>query len=173
VLAQWTGAGATPPEFQACRSGSRWVWDEVQFDLLDGASCALWVRARPGSALLASEASSAELPSLLATGLAHADWVLVPRHGYASGDVPELRAMLGARFAVISQTATGAAQRTVRRSIEAWQATGAEVLVTGVDGAITTMFGRHGLRLTTGRAAAECSPVSCSACGKSCAPAGP
>jgi hypothetical protein len=71
VLVQWSGATATPPEFQACRLGGRLDWDEVQFELLDGASCALWARSRRGSALVAN-------------GFAHSDWVLAPRHGYAA-----------------------------------------------------------------------------------------
>jgi competence protein ComEC len=172
VLAQWTAAGNAPPEFQPCRAGIGWQLDGIQFELLDGAGCVLWLRGGGGSALLASEAQASDTQALLAAGLTQADWVLVPRHGYASGDAPELRARLRARIAVLSQTAAGAGLGTVRRSIDAWQATGARVLVTGLDGSVTSEFRRRGLRLATGRAAAECSPVSCPACGKSCALAG-
>jgi competence protein ComEC len=172
VLDQWTGATVLPPEFQPCQAGNRWRWDGVALDLLDGGTCTLQVRSTVGSALLASELQSTDATALRAAAASRSDWLLVPRNGYASGDAPELRAALGARVAVVSQTAARAKLQTVRRSIEAWQTAGARVLVTGLDGAITAEFGPRGLRLTTGNAAAECSPVSCAACGKSCALAG-
>jgi len=81
---------------QPCRSGQRWTWDGVVFELLhphesqppqdraaNAYSCVLRIRAGSGrSALLTGDIEQAQEERLLALGLqGPLDWMLVPHHG--------------------------------------------------------------------------------------------
>ena len=83
-------------EVQPCRSGQRWTWDAVEFEVLhpdasqpsqergaNAYSCVLRIRAGSGrSALLTGDIERAQEERLLAQGLqGPVDWLLVPHHG--------------------------------------------------------------------------------------------
>jgi competence protein ComEC len=143
-----------PPEFSACRRGS-WQWDAVRFELLDEQSCALRVVAGHGaSLLLAGDLSAAGQMRLIDAAELHSTAVLVPAHAAASAWVPALINATAARFAVVAQSASGVQTAAVSRTVAAWRAAGAEVLVTGErgaidmrsDGARLRVHGRHAAR---------------------------
>jgi beta-lactamase superfamily II metal-dependent hydrolase len=134
----------------------------VRFEVLAGAQCALRISAAAGaSAVLANELSGAAQDELAAAGLATALLTVVPRHGYASGDSAPLRTALAARYAVLSQSVSGAQTRSVQQTTGAWETSGARVLVTGAAGAVSAEFGAAGLSLATERAGVICTWVSC------------
>lgn len=160
VREYWATGAELPPEFRACAEGAGWRWDEVSFRWL-GAACALEVRAAGTAALLAGELSREQQDALVAEGLGRYDWVLLPRHGFATGDSPALRAAVGARVAVLTQSSSGARAATVQRTADAWRAAGARVLLTGETGAVHARLGRSGLSATTERAGPACTSVSC------------
>ena len=159
-------AGALPPEFVPCRAGSAWDWDGVRFEILAREECVLRVAGSGGTVLLTGDLDPAGQRELVARGLPATWFVQVPRHGAASGFEQALLSATQARIALVANSAAGAAGASVGATLGRWRAAGAEVRVTGVQGAIE-------LRIPPAVGIMP-SPVALELkgrCGKSCVPA--
>lgn len=133
-------ARVLPPEFAPCLSGAHWQWDGVDFEMLDGPSCALRISARGNALLLPQAADAGVQAQQLAPRLQPTAVVLVPGHGSASARQPALMHATAARLALLSDTARGAHRTGAAATLRAWQAAGAQTHVTGIDGALELRF---------------------------------
>ncbi len=160
-VARWQAAGEArdlPPEFAPCTRGERWDWDGVRFEsLLDG-ECVLRISAPAAAAgsgaraadttlLIAAELDRSAQRRLLDTGLAPSDALIVPRHAAATADLSAFRAASAASWAIVTQSRHGAASASVQATLAAWRAAGAQLWVTGVDGAVTLRVTAQGLHV--------------------------
>lgn len=140
---------------RSCRRGQDWRWDGVEFRVLhpaDGSlsgndsSCVLAVRAAGHSLLLTGDIEAPAEAALLAAGGDLRSQVLIaPHHGSSSSSTAALVAATQPELVIF---ATGRANRwhfprpaVLRR----WQGTGAQVLITGRDGAVSVHFGPSGM----------------------------
>ena len=109
------GERRLPPEFVACRAGTRWRWDGVDFELLDASACTLRVSAG-GSVLLLTGPS--------------------PPGGASRNRQSALLSAGAARVALLSAAARAAQGANMAAASRSWRADGAQVYVTGIDGAL-------------------------------------
>jgi competence protein ComEC len=133
-------APALPPEFASCVSGAHWQWEGVDFEILDGPSCALRVSTMGNGLLLAPTADAAVQAQRLVPLLQPTAVVLVPGHGSASARQAALMRAAAARIALLSDTARGAQRASAAVTLHAWRAAGAQTHVTGIDGALELRF---------------------------------
>jgi competence protein ComEC len=133
-----------PPEFVPCRNGERWRWDGVDFELLDGPGCALRISVGGSALLLPGAADARAQLQQLAAHLAPTTVVLIPGQGSAAARQTELMRASAPRLAILSADARGARSATVAASLAAWRAAGAEIRITGVDGALELQFMPNG-----------------------------
>jgi competence protein ComEC len=129
-------AGTLPPEFVPCRAGRAWDWDGVRFELLARDECVLRVVASGGAVLLTGDLGREAQRELAARGLPPTRIVQVPRHGAASAFEPTLQAATRPQIALVANTAAGVAGAGVAATLARWREGGAEVRVTGEQGAI-------------------------------------
>ncbi|CAN5191914.1 DNA internalization-related competence protein ComEC/Rec2 [soil metagenome] len=142
------GRRATP-----CRTGLRWRWDGVAFEILhppgDGrfagndASCVLRVSGAGGSALLPGDIER-PAEAALAAGDIDADIVVVPHHGSATSSSTALIEATHSAYAVVSagyRNRWGFPKPEISRR---WARAGATVLDTASSGAITFEVGAAG-----------------------------
>ena len=109
------GERELPPEFAACRAGTRWRWDGVDFELLDASACTLRISAGDSVLVL-----TGPLPP-----------------GAASHERQSVQFNAGAtQLALLSATARAAQEASVANAASTWRAAGAVVFVTGLDGAL-------------------------------------
>jgi competence protein ComEC len=147
-----TGGVEPPPEFKACGSASSWHWNSVDIVPVGVGSCALRVSVPNGPAvLLPAELTVGEQAALVGGASGRAAVVLVPRGGAATGDSAALRAALGARYAVVSNSRRGADTRTVQGTLSAWRDAGATTLLTAEDGAVEVRGSAASLQVHTRR----------------------
>jgi competence protein ComEC len=158
LAAEWppgamqTAGSDTPPEFGVCGSGGPWLWDSVSVDVVDASSCALHISAPGGPTVLVPSGMTTAQQGLLANiRRMRAEVVVVPRGGAATGDSPPLRAVLGAQYALASNSQRTAASRTVQGTLSAWRDAGAHTLLTAEVGAIEVRGGAALLRVNTRR----------------------
>ena len=109
------GERALPPEFAACRAGTRWRWDGVDFELLDTRACTL--RVSTGGSVL------------VLTGPCR-------RTARAASASRRSLSSRAAQLALLSATARAAQGASVAAAVRTWRAAGAQVFVTGIDGAL-------------------------------------
>jgi competence protein ComEC len=146
-----TGGAEPPPEFTACGRASSRRWNSVDIVSV-GAGCALHVSVPNGPAvLLPAELTVGEQAGLVGGASGRADVVVVPRGGAATGDSAALRAALGARYAVVSNSRRGADTRTVQGTLSAWRDAGATTLLTAEVGAVEVTGGAVSLQVHTRR----------------------
>ncbi len=139
--AELAGLGA-----RACGQGMRWVWDDVEFDVLwpDGgtregneASCVLAVSAGGRRMLLPGDIELGSERRLLDGGLlGPVDVALMPHHGSATSSGERFTATLRPAVAVAAagwRNRWGFPRSAV---VERWRGNGARVLSTGETGAI-------------------------------------
>lgn len=156
------------PGHRSCADGQAWEWDGVRFEMLhpeaagyDAAkrksndmSCVLKVSAAHGSALLTGDIETiSELAlSKRQGGRLRADVLLAPHHGSRTSSSPEFLAAVGAETVVFP---VGYRNRFRHPNEAVWQRyeeTGAQLLRTDRDGAVTIGFAVP-RRLTFERAA--------------------
>ena len=137
VTARMAGAAHhLPPEFTACRGGAHWRWDGVDFEVLEATGCALRVSVA-GKSLLLTGTEFGRMPApQLAVPWAPATVVLVPLGGGARARQWSLIAATAPRIALLSTTARVAHSDSVAATLRMWRAAGAQVYVTGIDGAL-------------------------------------
>ena len=152
------------PDTRPCVAGTQWQWDGVTFRFLhpppyfpylkNDASCVLRIEGRHGAALLVGdigEVIERELVRRDPDGV-RAEVVVVAHHGSGSSSDPAFVAATHARLALIS-TGYGNRFRHPRPEVvERWQAAGAQVPDTAVDGALRVRLQAGGPRLETRRA---------------------
>jgi competence protein ComEC len=141
-----TGLSVLPPEFRRCEAGTRWIWDAVRIEIVAAADCSLRVRGANGAAaLLLADLDAAAQAALVAAGLDPVAIVLLPKHGSALAYSAALRDATAPRYALVAQSAAGALAARVRPVLSAWRQQGAEVLVSGEQGAIEIRAGLAGI----------------------------
>ncbi len=147
-----TGGIEPPPEFKACGTDNSWHWNGVDIAAVSAGSCALRVSVPHGPVvLLPAELTVTEQTALVATESGRVDVVVVPRGGAAAGDSAALRAALGARYAVVSNSRRGADTRTVQGTLSAWREEGATTLLTAEVGAVEVKGAAASLEVHTRR----------------------
>lgn len=145
------------PGHRPCIGGQAWEWDGVRFEMLhpeaagyDAAkrksndmSCVLKLSAAHGSALLTGdiETISEQALSKRQGGRLRADVLLAPHHGSRTSSSPEFLAAVGAKTVVFP---VGYRNRFRHPNEAVWrryEETGAQLLRTDRDGAVTLRFG--------------------------------
>lgn len=138
-----------------CEDGQAWEWDGVRFEMLhpeaagyaakrksNDMSCVLKLSSAHGSALLSGDIESAtELALARRQGeRLRADVLLAPHHGSRTSSSPEFLAAVGAKTVIFP---VGYRNRFRHPNAVVWQrheATGARLLRTDRDGAVTVRF---------------------------------
>jgi competence protein ComEC len=132
---------------RACRAGSGWTWDGVEFRWLhpslpllpkdNDRSCVLLVRAGAHAVLLTGDIQADAEAQVLEHGLAGGTEVLVvPHHGSRSSSGPELVAATRPRWALVSAGHRNRWGFPAASVVRRWSAAGADVLVTPTEGTI-------------------------------------
>ena len=137
-----------------CRRGQRWVWDQVEFEVLHPAgdayvrdndsSCVLRIEGAGGSVLLTGDIQRDAEAALLAAPLLPADVVVAPHHGSNTSSTLELVAATRPRlvlFAAGYRNRWGFPKGAV---VERWRGVGAETFSTVESGAIEVTLGAAG-----------------------------
>jgi competence protein ComEC len=142
------GSTAAPVEFHACVAGQRWQWDGVEFETLDEASCALRVATANSELLLPGSASAATQRARLAPQLAghpgRTRVALVPGHGSRSAYSASLPEALQPQLVILSAPVRAPQRASVAATLRAWTAGGAQLRITGRDGALELQFQSSG-----------------------------
>ena len=139
--------GSGDPDFpgaRRCVAGDSWDVDGAVFEVLhpdarsltmEGMrSCVLRVTTPGGRLLLPGDVDASTERELARTRSIEADVVVVPRRGSDTASSPEFIRAVKARLAIVSGPGTSPGRD--RPAIARWQASGAQVLVTGEAGAI-------------------------------------
>ena len=142
------GTRAPPVEFHPCVAGQRWQWDGVDFETLDAASCALRVATANSELLLPGSASAAAQSERLAPQLAghlarrpgQTSVALIPAHGSRIAYSASLPDALQPQLAILSAPARAPQRAAVAATLRAWSAFGAQLRITGRDGALELLF---------------------------------
>jgi len=147
---------------ETCMAGTVWNWDGVKFRVVhppagfagsdNDRSCALRVEGPGGSALLLADPESAAEASLAGADI-KSDLVLIPHHGSRHSSSPPLIAAAGARFAIASAGFGNRWGMPAPDAVARWRESGATVLPTAAEGAITVEFapGRDGISIGSER----------------------
>ncbi len=147
-----------------CAAGDEWEWDGVRFVILhpdadfgsrgNDSSCVLKVETGTRALLITGDierrGESAVLAQAEAQGLA-ADVIVVPHHGSATSSSPAFVAAVGAQHAIVSAgyaNRWGFPRPEVR---ERWRESGADVVVTGDEGAVSVELRPEGVTVSAER----------------------
>ncbi|MGB8692845.1 MAG: DNA internalization-related competence protein ComEC/Rec2 [Steroidobacteraceae bacterium] len=138
------GSRAAPVEFHACVAGQRWQWDGVEFETLDEVSCALRVATANSELLLPGSASAATQRARLVPQLVQhpgrTSVALIPGHGSRSAYSASLPEALQPQLVILSAPVRAPQRATVAATLRAWTAGGAQLRITGRDGALELQF---------------------------------
>lgn len=130
------GARELPPEFSACRAGTRWRWDGVELEILDGDGCVLRVGTAGCSLTLIGPQHGASPSQWLQPQGQQVTAALWPPTA-SIGLIDDERVGGGAPLIALFSTTARAARAPRSASIlDAWRTAGAHVYVTGSDGAL-------------------------------------
>jgi competence protein ComEC len=158
----YTGAGVTDADrAEACRAGTRWNWDGVEFTFLhpeagvgagnDG-SCVLRVAASGAALLLTGDIEAGAEHQLLArdAGALRAEVIQVPHHGSRTSSTSPFIAAVMPQIALVSSGWRNRFGMPVPEVVARYDAIGAEVINTANAGAIEVRLpsvpGRPGIR---------------------------
>jgi competence protein ComEC len=144
-----------------CTAGQRWTRDGVDFELLhpsarfsargNDSSCVLRVSGPGGSALLTGDIERAGEAAILASSNIDVDVVIAPHHGSETSSTAALVAATSPSAAIFS-AAYGNRWNFPRPTVVArWCAIGADVYVTGEQGAIEVTVGNASVRVVAQR----------------------
>lgn len=141
---------------QHCRRGQRWIWDEVEFEVLhptDGAykrdndsSCVLRISAAGGSALLTGDIQGESESALTAASLAAVDVMVVPHHGSRTSSTPNFVDATRPRLALFGAGYRNRWSFPKPDVVERWREMGASPLTTADTGAIEVRFDAAGVQ---------------------------
>ncbi|MCC7410721.1 MAG: DNA internalization-related competence protein ComEC/Rec2 [Gammaproteobacteria bacterium] len=134
-----------------CRRGQAWQRDGVRFEMLhppagwsgsdNEGSCVLRVTGSGGTVLLTADIERRAEQALLAAGPLVADVVVVAHHGSATSSSEPFVAALGARHALVPAGYRNRFGFPASAVVERYRRHGAEVLVSGISGAIEIRLG--------------------------------
>lgn len=154
---------------QDCVAGERWRWDGVDFTFLyppgparagvdaherNNHACVLRASAGAHAVLLTADIeASAERALTLAAGAEQlrSDVVVVPHHGSRTSSTPALIAASGAQWALISLGWQNRYHHPDPGVVARWQAAGARVLRTDLEGALRVDLSPDGVRVESAR----------------------
>jgi competence protein ComEC len=144
----YAGGTTAPVEFHPCVAGQRWQWDGVDFETLDAASCAMRVATANSALLLPGSANAAAQSARLAPRLAaqlarhpgQTSVALIPGHGSRIAYSASLLDALQPQLAILSAPARAPQRAAVAATLRAWSALGAQLRITGRDGALELQF---------------------------------
>ncbi len=149
VIANVPGLGGQP-----CSRGEVWTWDGVAFEILhppepfaltgNDASCVLRVVARSGSVLLPGDIERGAERLLLQRGLAPVDLLFAPHHGSNTSSTRRFVKTLSPRIAVAMAGFGNRYGHPHPAVVERYRQAGAELQVTGRDGALAWTSDRPG-----------------------------
>jgi competence protein ComEC len=144
-----------------CRAGQVWLRDEVRFEVLHPAegfgpignesSCVLRVVTGNGSLLVTGDVERIAENRLVQTADLSAAVVIVPHHGSLTSSTVPFVAAVDATVAIVSAGFNNRWGFPRPEVSERWRDSGAELLVTGSDGAITGYIDRHGITVSVAR----------------------
>lgn len=139
-----------------CRLGQRWVWDQVEFEVLHPASdayvrdndssCVLRVVGAGGSVLLTGDIQRNAEAALLAAKLPPADVVVVPHHGSNTSSTREFVDATRPRLALFAAGYRNRWGFPKPAVVERWREAGALTFSTIESGAIEVTMGTAGPR---------------------------
>ena len=142
LVADVPGLGGRP-----CIRGERWTWDGVHFAILhppesfgqtgNDASCVLAVTARSGRALLPGDIERRAERLLGAQGLEPVDLLFAPHHGSNTSSTGRFVAALSPRIAVMMAGFGNRYGHPHPAVVSRYRQAGADVRITGRDGALT------------------------------------
>ncbi|HEX5094299.1 MAG TPA: DNA internalization-related competence protein ComEC/Rec2 [Burkholderiales bacterium] len=146
-----------------CLRGEAWDWDGVRFEFLhpppgaeaarrNDRSCVLRVAAAGRAMLLTGDIERGAERALARAGLAPAEAVLVPHHGSRSSSSPEFLAALRPRIAVAAVGYRNRFGHPAPAVAERYAQSGAALLRTDRDGAVTVRLSPDGVAADTERA---------------------
>lgn len=157
------------PGHRPCTDGQAWEWDGVRFEMLhpeatghapakrksNDMSCVLKVSAAQGSVLLTGdiETISEQALSKRHGERLRADVLLAPHHGSRTSSSPEFLAAVGAKTVVFPVGYRNRFRHPNAEVIGRYEATGAQLLRTDRDGAVTLRLGAVPQGLTLQREA--------------------
>ena len=142
LVANVPGLGGRP-----CVRGERWTWDGVDFEILhppasfapagNDASCVLGVTARSGRVLLPGDIERGAERLLAARGLEPVDLLFAPHHGSNTSSTGRFVESLSPRIAVAMAGFGNRYGHPHPAVLQRYHQAGAEVWITGRDGALT------------------------------------
>ena len=157
------------PGHRPCADGQAWEWDGVRFEMLhpqpadydrparktNDMSCVLKVSAVQGSALLTGdiETISEQALSKRQGERLRADVLLAPHHGSRTSSSPEFIAAVGAKTVIFPVGYRNRFRHPNAEVERRYEASGAQLLRTDRDGAVTVDIGAVSQRLTFEREA--------------------
>ncbi|MEN5237752.1 MULTISPECIES: DNA internalization-related competence protein ComEC/Rec2 [Pseudomonas] len=153
VLAGEAMALAAGLHGQPCKSGERWQWDGVDFELWhwpggpnsNERSCVLRVEANGERLLLAGDMEAgAERAWLAATEDPRIDWLQSPHHGSRTSSSEALIRAMAPRGVLISRGRHNGFGHPHPQVIERYRRQGMSIHDTALEGALRLWLGRHG-----------------------------
>lgn len=157
------------PGHRPCIDGQAWEWDGVRFEMLhpdtagyektkrksNDMSCVLKVSTAHGSALLTGdiETISEQALSKRHGARLRADVLLAPHHGSRTSSSPEFIAAVGAKMVIFPVGYRNRFRHPNAEVLRRYEVTGAQLLRTDRDGAVTVGLGAVLRRLTFEREA--------------------
>ena len=130
-----------------CIRGERWIWDGVEFTVLhppesfttpgNDASCVLGVTARSGRVLLPGDIEKGAERLLMARDLKPVDLLFAPHHGSNTSSTNRFVDILSPRIAVMMAGLGNRYRHPHPTVVRRYRAAGADVWITGRDGALT------------------------------------
>jgi competence protein ComEC len=146
---------------RTCMAGQRWSWDGVEFSIVHPApefvgrgnesSCVLKVSSPSGSVLIAGDIEARAERALREHEDLQVDAVVVPHHGSATSSSPGFVAQTRPSLALVSAGYKNRWGFPVPVVAERWRAAGAELMVTGDEGAIRVVWTEDGLSRSSER----------------------
>jgi competence protein ComEC len=149
---------AQPVPHRPCVAGESWEWDGVRFEMLhppqdlrarktNVVSCVLAIEAAGKRMLLTSDIEAGQEALLLAEHLASlkADIVTMPHHGSSTSSTAEFIAATGAAEAIIPVGYRSRFGHPRPDVVARWEASGARLHRTDLDGAVSVNLGATGV----------------------------
>ena len=142
---------------QLCREGMAWNWDGVEFELLhpddndyqrkNNSACVLMVRASGGRALLPADIERRAEQSLVSRygDKLHANILVAPHHGSRTSSTKQILQRVQPRWILVPAGYRNRYHHPHPDIVKRYRRTGAVILDSAAEGAITLMVGTAGI----------------------------
>lgn len=154
-----TGPDMSLPNARHCSAGQRWTRDGIEFAFLhpgrdfvargNDSSCVLRISGAGGTALLTGDVERAGEAALVVGGGIDVDVVVAPHHGSATSSTPGFVNAVSASVAIFSAAWRNRWGFPRAAVVARWCDSGADVYVTGDQGAIEVTFAGRSPRVRT------------------------